>query len=194
VLVRSQMKIHDALIVELIKPDRHGEATGDIIKIVGSSKIKYQLEELVYRRGQLTNQKIHYLNVMDQVWHSMSPDIIVTRLRPTSEERAKVVIEVETDVDFDFGKSLRQIKNYNKEFFDVRVIIPAGKEYEMFAPLYKNEGFRVWFWQAVRVWQCLRCGNVTEKAGPIQPKCNKCKKYTEHRLIELKDVKFDEFV
>jgi len=180
------LKIHDALIVELIKPDRNGEATGDIIKIVGGSEITYQLEELVYWRG-------HYQRMMG-TFIEMSPDILVTRLRPASGEMAQVAIELETDADFDFGKSLRQIKNYKSKFADVRVIIPAGKEYERFAPLYKNEGFRVWLWKAIRVWQCLRCENVTEKEGAIQPKCNKCNKYTEHELIELKDIKFDEYV
>ena len=180
------MKIHDALIAELIKLDKHGKATGDIIKIVGSSKIKWQLEELVYWRG-------HYQQVMG-TYIEMSPDILATRLRPTSEEMAQVAIELETDVDFDFGKSLRQIKNYKNKFADVRVIIPAGKEYERFAPLYKNEGFRVWFWSAIRIWQCLRCGNITEKEGSIQPKCKKCNRYTKHELINLIGVKFEEFL
>jgi len=180
------LKIHDALILELIKPDRHGEATGDVIKIVGSSKIKYQLEELVYWRG-------HYQAVMGKI-EEMTPDILVTRSRPTSEQTAQVAIELETDVAFDFGNSLRQIKNYKHKFTDVRVIIPAGKEYERFAPLYKNESFRVWLWKAIRVWQCLRCGNETEKEGAIQPKCEKCNKHTKHKLIGLKDTTFEEFL
>jgi len=180
------LKIHDALIVELIKPDRYGEATGDIIKIVGGGKIKYQLEELVYWRG-------HH-QVLTGTYMEMSPDILVTRLRPAPGEMEQVAIELETDVDFDFGESLRQIKNYKNKFADVRVIIPAGKEYETFAPLYKNEGFRVWLWKAIRVWQCLICGNVTEKEGAIPPKCKKCNKHTAHGLIELKDIKFDEYM
>jgi len=180
------LKIHDILIAELIKLDNHGKLTGDIIRIVGSAKIKCQLEELVYWRG-------HYQAVMGRIVE-MTPDILVTRSRPTSEEMAQVAIELETDVDFDFGKSLRQIKNYKKKFADVRVIIPAGKEYERFAPLYKNEGFRVWLWKATRVWQCLRCGNVTEKEGEIQPKCEECNKYIPHKLIELKGTTFEEFL
>lgn len=181
------MKIHDALIYELIKPEKSEpyKATGGIVDIVGTSNIRYTLES-----------SFTYHEIPEQaVAVTMTPDVVVTKLNLTLEEketdRRNVAIELETDEDFDFGNSLRQIKKYQNKFNDVRVIIPI--EYEKFVPLYKNEGFRVYFWKAIRKYQCLRCKNETEIEGPFEPKCKKCNKYSKHRLIGLKDAKFDEF-
>ena len=178
------MKIHDALVYELVKPTGHGEPTGEIIRIIGSKKIKYQLEETETFQRRATHS-------LETIIDYMTPDIVVTRLRPSPGEAPKAVIEVETDVDFDFAKSLRQVKKYRRIAPDVRVVIP--KEYEKFASLYANEGFRVWLWKATRKYECLRCGNVTTIEGPYKPKCGKCEKYTKHRLIDLADAAFLEF-
>lgn len=51
------MKVHDALILELIKPTRRGEPTGDIIRIVGSKKIKYNLEETEVKERRAISRK-----------------------------------------------------------------------------------------------------------------------------------------
>lgn len=185
------MKIHDLLIYELIKPDKSGKPMGEIIKIVGTARIEYGLEQsIVYHDFR----KIVGVDSIQS--DEMSPDIVVTRTESTPEEtkvgQHKVVIEVETDVDFDFGASLRQVNRYRIQFADVRVIIPS--EYEKFAPLYKNEGFGVYLWKAIRKWQCSRCGNETEKVGRIPPKCKKCRKRTEHTLVGLEDTHFTEFL
>ena len=87
--------------------------------------------------------------------------------------------------------SLRQIKKYKRITPDVRVIIP--QLYEQFAPLYKNEGFRVWLWKGIRRYQYLGCKSETEVEGPFKPKCKKCNKFMELMLIGLKDTKFYEF-
>ena len=71
------------------------------------------------------------------------------------------------------------------------MVIP--KEYERFAPLYKNEGFQVWFWKAKRKYECLRCKSVTQIEGPYKPKCTSCEKYTKHRLVSLVSADFLEF-
>jgi hypothetical protein len=192
------VKIHDALILEFIKPDKTGKPTGEIIKAVGTANIKYRLEQLVRFARRVSSPTYSVLKLIfgskrpeATIIEEMTPDIVVRRMG-TSKEKETVVFELETDVDFDFGKSLRQIKNYQRRFDDVRVIIP--REYESFASLYKNDGFRVWIWRAIRVWQCLRCASVTEKEGAIPPKCEDCKKYTKHRLIGLKAVRFTEFL
>lgn len=175
------MTIDDELILELIKPDIH-EEVGEkalIVKIVGTRKIDYRLEE-----------PTHYGTHLDAIRGTItviSPDITVTIL---DEQRKQIAIELENDVQWDFGKSLRQVKKYQYKF-DTRVIIP--EEYKRFASLYKHEGFRVYLWKAKRRWQCLRCGTIIEKEGPIQPKCKKCNKYTEHRLIGVKDTKIEEY-
>ena len=178
------MKFHDALVYELIRPTRYGEPTGEIIKLVGSRKIKYQLEETERFQERATHS-------LETLIDYMTPDIVVTRLRPSSDEAPKVVIEVETDVDFDFAKSLRQIKRYKRITQDVRLVIP--KEYEKFAPLYANEGFRVWLWRATRKLECLRCRGITEVEGPYKLLCKKCQKYTKHRLVALENVEFLQF-
>ena len=191
------MKIHDALLFELIKPDKSGKPTGDIIKIVGTANIKYRLEELVhsielvYSATSLSKMLFEGQN-KKTIIKEMAPDIIVKRLNTNSKEKAIVAIELETDVDFDFGESLRQIKKYKKEFgSQVNVIIP--REYERFAPFYKNEEIHVWLWEAERIWECMICGNKTVKKGPVRPKCENCNKYSEHRLIGLQNTRFEEF-
>lgn len=179
------MTIDDELILELIKPNRLGEITKEslIAKVVGTSKAKYELETRIGIWGdweQLTGKPLE-----------MTPDIIITRLL----ENSQVAIELENDIQWDFANSLRQIKKYNEKFEDVRVIIP--EDYRRFAPLYKNEGFRVYLWKAKRKWQCLRCGTITEKEGKIQPKCKnvKCKNKSrnEFTLVGLKDVDIEEY-
>ena len=171
------MKIHDALIYELIKPDKWGKPTGDgIIRMVGTSNFTYLLEH----------------TFVDSLGKPMTPDMF---LMGSGKERRLIIIELETDRDFDFGASLRQIKKYKTirghRNDVVKVIIPH--ECEQFAPFYKNEGIDVWFWKATRILQCLRCKSEVEIEGPFLPKCEVCKKNVPHRLLGVKDAKFNEF-
>jgi len=125
----------------------------------------------------------------------MTPDIMTKIFSPEEHETKTVVIELENDLQWDFGESLRQLRKYKLNFKDTRIIIP--KDYERFAPLYKKAGFRVFLWNAMRRWQCLRCGNETIKEGPVIPKCSntKCGNHSqnEFRLIGLKDAVIEEF-
>ena len=195
------MSIHDELILELIKPDKWGKPTGYIVNIVGTSNIKCKVEESVrfvrevhpYIPSRI--KRIYYQLVeglpTETVIEEMTPDIIVEILGSTSKEKELVAIELETDMDFDFGKSLRQIKKYARRFKEVIIVIP--KEYERFAVLYKNEGFRVYLWEATRIWECMRCGNTTEERKSIKPKCSrKSCRSTEQRLKGVKNVTFKE--
>ena len=174
------MTIHDELVRELIKLREWGKTTGYIIKIVGSARIKYTLEELFYWRG-------HYQQVMN-TYVKMTPDVVVTNL----SSGKTIAIELESDVKWDFAHSLRQIKKYrrnSKEFQDVVVIIP--KRYERFAMLYEKEGFRVYLWKAARVWEC-RCGNRVEDERTVKPRCSSCNS-TELEFVGVKDVSFTPF-
>lgn len=178
------MTIDDELILELFKPDRYGKVGKDalIVKIVGKRAIYYNLEELhsfyLDTDAVIKKEKTH-----------ICPDILIyadiTRIQP------QIAIELENDIKWDFGESLRQVKKYKGKFSDTRVIIP--EEYERFAPLYKNEGFRVYLWKATRVWQCMICGDLTYKEGPIPPKCEECNKHTQHRLVGLEDTDIEEY-
>ena len=183
------MTIDDELILELIKPDIHGKVGEKalIVKIVGTQKIEYKLEESTY------DSQFHQVDIrIERELLKMTPDIIVTI---PQEQQRQVAIELENDIHWDFQKSLRQVKKYKIRFDDTRVIIP--KEYERFASLYKNEGFHVYLWKAKRKWQCLRCGTITDKEGPIQPICKnrECgnKSRNEFRLIGLKNTIIDEY-
>lgn len=186
--------IDDELLLEIIKPNKLGEVEGGlIIKIVGTKNIRYSLEEPFWylKRYEFTNGT----GKLGTGKHGTTkevifcPDIVVT----IPQEGSQIAIELENDVQWDFGHSLRQIKDYKTKFYDTRIIIPD--EYKRFAPLYKNEGFRVYLWKAERRWQCLRCGTENLKEGPITPECSKCKNHSHDgfRLIGLKDTTIEEF-
>ena len=186
------MTIDDEMIYELIKPDRYGKVGKKalIVKIVGTRKIEYRLEEPTsywerHRGNTLMELKTEVVKI--------APDITVTL---PQEKNRQIAIELENDVHWDFQESLRQVKRYKGKFDDTRVIIP--KEYEKFAPLYKNEDFRVWIWTAKRKWQCLRCGTINVKEGPFPPKCKgktcKSKNLSDYRLIGLEDAHIEEYM
>lgn len=177
------MTIHDELIVELIKPNRQGDV-GDgalIINVVGNKNIKYRLEEPqdYQTRDDAVNRR----------WSVMTPDIMVT----IPIEKKEIAIELENDIDWDFGESLRQVKKY-KQRFSTRVIIP--EKYERFASLYKNEDIRVWLWKAKRKWECGRCLTINVNESRVPPKCTKCsnKSRNEFDLVGLKDTKVYEYM
>lgn len=169
------MKIHDALIYELIEPSKSGRPTGGILKIVESTrwKIKYNVEW----SNNHPNPSVGMI----------APDVIVEILepRPRGIDDRRVALEIETDWDLDFGKSLRQVKDYRSSRFFRKVVVIVPEYYEQFGILYKNEGLDVWLWKAIREWQCLRCGTITEKEGTFQPICRKCesKNRSEFRLF-----------
>jgi hypothetical protein len=184
------MTIDDELILELIKPKRNGQVEENalIVKIIGTSEINYQLEE------STLDWKLCPISLPFQTEvFKITPDIIID----IKQKFEKTAIEVENDIQWDFQKSLQQVKKYKQKFEDTRVIIP--KDYERFAPLYKKEGFRVYLWKAKRRWQCLKCGMETVKEGPVTPKCSdsnpKCSNNNPNgfRLIGLKDTEIEEF-
>jgi hypothetical protein len=184
------MTIDDELILELIKPNKFGEV-GDnafIIKIVGSKNISYKLEEpMLFSKLQTTTFAPMGIKVEE---YAGIPDIFVE----LTKTKQKFVIELENDIHWDFQDSLRQVKKYKLEIENTIIIIP--KEYQRFAPLYKNEGIRVFLWEAKRVWQCFQCKTNQENEGQIAYQCLKCKNKNQNdfRLIGLKDTKIDEFI
>jgi rRNA maturation endonuclease Nob1 len=192
------MKIHDAIICELIKPDPSGKPTGEIIKIVGTSKIRYRLEhsfrflDRVYETNKSAISKLFENPKKRTVIEEMTPDIVVVRLGLPKKEKNRKYIAIELETDYDFGASLRQIKKYQKEFYN-QVTMIISKKYEKFAPLYKNERINVWLWDAERIWECGRCGNKTISKETNQHFCTSCKKNTEHKLVDVQNVIFEEF-
>ena len=173
------MTIHDELVLKLIEPDKWGKATGYITEIVGSKSIKYTLEDTFWWRG-------HYEGIM-KTFVRMSPDIVVTSINPSKT----TAIEMESDKDWDFAHSLRQVRKYkrNSDFQEVIVIIP--KKYERFAILYLNQGFKVYLWKATRLMECNKCGEGPSDNKPTKCKTANCK--GELELIGIKDVEFMPF-
>jgi translation initiation factor IF-1 len=171
------MTIHDELILRLIEPDKSGKATGYITEIVGSKDIRYTLEDTFWWRG-------HYEGIM-KTFVRMSPDIVVHSISPSKT----IAVELESDKDWDFGHSLRQIRKYkrNSDFQEVVVVIP--KKYERFAILYSNQGFKVYLWKATRLWECDKCGE-----GPSDNRPTKCKTVNCKGELELKGIKDVEFM
>lgn len=184
------MTIDDELLIELFKPERNGKAgKGALIaSLAGTLNIEYKLEE--------PKQYETKTDPFQRTWSMMTPDIIITI--PT--EKKEIAVEFENDVHWDFQQSLRQVKKYRSEFPDTRVIIP--KKFERFAPLYRNEGFRVYLWKAKRRWQCLRCGTINVNESHIPRKCEgkdsegkNClnKRRDEFDLVGLEDTKIWEY-
>jgi hypothetical protein len=173
------MTIHDELVLNLINPDKYGKATGYVTKIVGSNDIRYKLEETYWDQG-------HYEKIMNK-FVRMSPDIVVISIKPSKT----TAIEMESDMNWDFGHSLRQIRKYkrNRDFQDVVIIIP--KKYERFAILYSNQGFRVYLWEATRIWECNKCGEGPSENRPTKCKTPNCK--GELEFVGIKDVEFSPF-
>lgn len=180
------MTIDDELLVELFKPDRYGKIGENalIVKIMRRKNIRFNLEE---SREFYADQDA----VIKKEKTYICPDIVISE-RVVGEIAA---IELENDIAWDFGKSLRQVKKYKEKFGDVRVIIP--ETYSRFAPLYKNEEFRVYLWKANRKWKCLRCGTVTVNESRVSPQCKneKCKnkRRDEFDLVGLENADFNEY-
>lgn len=201
------MTIDDELILELIRPDKNGGITERslIVVITGGVDYIYKLEESTYYIKDYGSTQTRPIPKIVR----MTPDITIWKkprrgmqafLKGAVKEivvgpESGIAIELENDIQWDFQASLKQIKKYKGKFEDTRIIIPA--DFMRFAPLFKNEGFRVYLWKAKRIWQCLRCGTETIKEGPVTPKCSntKCNNHSanEYRLIGLKDAVIEEF-
>lgn len=215
-MISKKLKIHDALLLKLLKAKKDGKFEGPITDIVGTTNIKCYLEELVFGYlktwsefiatetyekgidGLEDRMEVGYENIDEKIVE-MCPDIII-ETKGLSTPKV-VAIEVETDNDYDFGRSLRQIKKYKNSYkiffrskkyetgFDyVHIIIP--KIYEEFAPYYKSQGFRVWLWKGNRIWQCKECNENMENEYIISKFKCKDNKMHEHVLLGLDDETF----
>ena len=96
-------------------------------------------------------EELHEL-YRDRPYHEpgyVSPDITVT-----DRAKKKIAFEVENDIQWDLGASLRQVKKYNRisRTREIEIILPS--EYKRFAPLYLNKRIQVYLWTANRIWQC----------------------------------------
>jgi hypothetical protein len=181
------MTIDDELILVLLKPEKDGKVGKDAPigkDIMGAYDLDYKL-------AQVDSFYSDHQAVIKKERTQICPDITIAV--KTGNIRT-VAIELENDLKWDFMESIEQVKKY-KNKFETKIIIPA--DYIRFAPLYKNEGFRVYLWKAKRIWQCLKCKTETAKEGPFVPECSnsKCKNKSQDafRLVRVEDASFEEF-
>ena len=188
------MTIDDELLVGIFKPERDGKVGNGalITKMLGAdaSMISYRLEvSRVYEKPYIVQDK-HAVWTEGNETVKIIPDFVVT-LHNLNADDSEIAFELENDIDWRFQETLRQIKKYQEKYSDTRIIIP--KEYTRFSAFFRNEGFRVYLWEAVRIWQCLRCKKTTNQQGPFTPKCT-CgnQNLREFRLSGLTDTKMEE--
>lgn len=200
------MTIDDELILELIKPDSKGRVTEKalILAITDTKEVRYKLEESTHyleTYGSGEDQETEIVKITPDItiwkkpkkgWKALFKEIMKEMVIGPEEG---IAVELENDIQWDFQSSLKQVKKYKGKFQDTRIIIPY--DFRRFAPLYRNEGFRVYLWKTKRRWQCLRCGTETIKEGPVAPKCSntKCgnRSLNEFRLVGLEDTEIEEF-
>jgi len=197
------LTIDDELILEVIKPDESGKVTekGLILSIAGSKDIQYKLEESTYfieTYGSGENEETKIVTMTPDItiwkkpargWKALVKDVMKEMIVGPEEG---IAIELENDIQWDFQSSLKQVKKYKEKFQDTRIIIP--EDFRRFAPLYRNEGFRVYLWTTERVWNCLKCGKDTVGRGPIVPKCE-CGSHnpSDFRLVGLRNTEITEY-
>jgi hypothetical protein len=182
------MTIDDELILALLEPQKDGKVgNGAPITFI----VRALAGEIEYKLEEIDSFYLDHDAVIKKEKTYISPDVTVF---VTSVKERKVAIEIENDLKWDFMESMQQVKKY-KNKMETKVIIPD--KYSRFAPLYENEGFRVYLWKAIRRWQCMKCGTEIDKEGPIAPKCpnNECKNHNpnDFNLVGLKNPKFEEF-
>jgi hypothetical protein len=180
-----KQKIHDALLVELVKKDSNGKFP-NLLKLVSdgnfsSVKCSVDLEDKGCVDVVLTYPKHGASSVVEDV--PVPGDVLVVGLAGTDD----IAIELITDIDFDAGKKLEQVNRYKKGYKDVRVVIP--EEYNsVYGQLFSMNDIKVHTWTGTRRWKGKYCRHITEvKDSSEQPiKCSKCPK-RELFFIGFKD-------
>lgn len=177
------MGIHSELVLALCQRDEKGNIP--LVKVVRTTNIEVQFEESMYLPA---GGQPDYTAPLPPV--GITPDIIV---RTLGIPRRKIAIEVESGIDFDLGKTLRQLKKYRKMFKETKLIIP--KKQEKFAPIFRNEGFPVYLWTATRIWECMKCSQKTYAKTNFKPHCSNthCNKTRPLKLVGLKEIELEEY-
>jgi hypothetical protein len=173
-----KQKIHDALLLELVKKDNNGKFP-NLLKLVsdGNFSIKFSVD--LKDKGCVDV-------VLTYPKHPVSREIADYGLYVGMEGTNDIAFELITDIDFDAGKKLEQVNRYKQGFQDVRVILP--EEYSIYAQLFVMNGIKVHTWTGTRRWKGKYCEHITEvKDSSEQPvKCSGCEK-KEIYLVGFKD-------
>jgi hypothetical protein len=161
-----KQKIHDALLMELIKKDSTGKFP-NLLKLVSDENFSVKCSVDLKDKGCVDV----VLTYPKHGASSVVGDFFVVGLAGTDD----IALELITDVDFDAGKKLEQVNRYKKGYKDVRVIIP--EEYNsVYGQLFSLNEIKVHTWTGTRRWKGKVCGHITEiKDSSEQPiKCGEC--------------------
>jgi len=173
-----KQKIHDALLMELIKKDDNGKFP-NLLKLVNDGNFSVKCSVDVNGKGCVDLVLKYPKNYTSRtigngLW-----------ILPTGTN--DIAFELITDIDFDAGKKLEQVNRYKRGFSDVRVIIP--EEYsKVYAQLFAMNDIKVHTWTGTRRWKGKYCEHITEvKDSSEKPlKCSNCDK-KELFFIGFKD-------
>ncbi len=114
-------KVHDALLKELLKKDDKGRFP-NLIALVKDEKFTVDYSVFVRKERGCIDVVLTCPNPM---YFGTTKD---GGLVAASGSHKPTAFELVTDIDFDFGKKLEQVKKYKQEYKDVRVIIQEYKE------------------------------------------------------------------
>jgi hypothetical protein len=184
-----KQKIHDALLIELVKKDNNGKFP-NLMKLVRDGTFSVKCSVDLNGKGcvdvVLTFPSSQNLYLSETKNGGLIAGVFGEGLNPTA-------FELITDIDFDAGKKLEQVNRYKRGFSDVRVIIP--EEYNsIYAQLFGMNERKVHTWTGTRRWKGKYCEHITEvKDSSEQPsKCSapKCEKKDFYFIGFKDDVTF----
>jgi len=172
-----KQKIHDALLIELIKKDSNGKFP-NLLKLVSDGNFSVKCSVDLKDKGCVDV----VLTYPKHAASSVIGDTLVVGMAGTND----IAFELVTDIDFDAGKKLEQVNRYKQGYHDVRVIIP--EEYNSYSPLFSMNDVTVHTWTGTRRWKGKYCEHITEvKDSSEQPiECISCEK-RELYFVGFKD-------
>jgi len=164
--LQLKQKIHDALLIELIKKDVNGKFP-NLLKLVSDGNFSVKCSVDVNGKGCVDL----VLKYPKHIGYRSIGNIGIFASEGTND----IAFELITDIDFDAGKKLEQVNRYKRGYQDVRVIIPDDYS-NIYAQLCAMNEIKVHTWTGTRKWKGKYCEHITEvKDSSEQPiKCSQC--------------------
>lgn len=162
-----KQKIHDALLMELIKKDDDGNFS-NLLKLVNDKNFSVKCSVDVKGKG--------CVDLVLKYPKKFTSRTIGDGLFILPSGTPDVAFELITDINFDAGKKLEQVNRYKLGFSDVRVIIP--EEYIQYSQLFELNEIKVHTWNGTRKWKGKYCEHITEVKNTSRDplKCRICNK------------------
>lgn len=179
-----KQKIHDALLMELVKQDDKGKYP-NLMELArrGNFTVKFSVD----LDGKGCADLVLTYPKRKTFGETNNGGLFIGESGPNA-----TAFELITDVDFDAGKKLEQVNRYKRGFADVRVILP--EEYQDYAKLFVTNHIVVHTWKGTRRWKCKHCEHITEvKDSSMAPNncgSSQCKKTDLYFIGFRDDVQF----